>query len=122
MKVITFTTELIDRLMVGAKTMTRRRRPLSKNGNVINRYKPGDICMVKANRFKPETYGYIRIIDVYAQPLTAISEHEAIMEGFNNRTEFLTMWKRLHGHYSGAIPIVTVILFAYYSTLEEVPK
>jgi len=96
MKTITFTKELIPLIQSGRKTQTRRK--ISYNimtrgeglykKTPIRRLEPGDICVIKNSRFKPDTFGYIKIIEVQQQRLDEITEWDAKREGFDNPQEY----------------------------------
>lgn len=106
MKTITFTKELIPLIQSGQKTQTRRKISYTgktagfitglKASNPIHRYKKGDICIIKNSRFKPETFGFIEILNVSLTPIGFISEDDAKAEGFNSTGEFLTAWASIN--------------------------
>jgi len=102
-KVITFRKELIALIQSGQKTQTRRIISFIKVKEpgynqvdlsivfdhktkaylrMIKRYKVGDICQIKNSRFKPETFGFIEILDVVAQTIGCINQEDAKAEGF----------------------------------------
>ncbi len=105
MKVITFTKELIPLIQSGQKTQTRRliryrAHPQMKQGIVefrpVESYKMGDICIIKNNRFKTETFGYIKILLVTKEAVGRISESDAKAEGFESASEFLQAFMEIN--------------------------
>jgi hypothetical protein len=101
MKVITFTKELLPKVLDGTKTVTRRVTTYSKSYNPmpVRRYKAGDICAVKATRFSKEVLGYIIIEHViYTRPVELINNDssEFVKEGFADSFEFWATWAKLH--------------------------
>lgn len=112
MKTMTFQLDAIHKIHQGQKTETRRLTSFTKYGNILHRYSPGDICMIKTSRFDKEHYGYIQILDVkYDQELFPMPWYSVKKEGFNNLHEFQQTWEKLHP--DGINQRVNIISFAF---------
>ena len=85
-----FKRELLDLVISGKKTQTRRRHK--------NPLKEGRIYAVKRNWLEA-TGEYIRITKVYPQKLGDVSEEEAIKEGFSGLDKFREAWIRINGNW-----------------------
>jgi len=92
-----FKKDLLEMVLSGAKTQTRR---LHKN--VL---KVGRIYSVKRNWFNC-TGDYIRIVRVYRQKLGDVSEEEAVKEGFSSLEEFQKAWIRINGIWDPEMEVV----------------
>jgi hypothetical protein len=111
-----FATEnAIKHIMSGRKTQTRRRikdgewrwvvlAPVetytvyyyNADKKKSIRYQSGKTYAVQPGRGK-KAVGRIRITSIWKEPVNAISEADAIAEGFASRDEFLDVWKGLYG-------------------------
>jgi len=96
-----FKRELLDLVISGKKTQTRR---LHKN-----LLKEKQKYVIKKNWYE-NTEHYIRITKVYSQKLGDVSEEEARKEGFSSREEFRDAWIRINGSWDSDI-VVTVYEF-----------
>jgi len=85
-----FKKDLLDLVLSGRKTQTRRRHK--------NPLKEGRIYAVKRNWLEA-TGEYIRITKVYPQKLGDVSEEEAIKEGFSGLDKFREAWIRINGNW-----------------------
>ena len=96
-----FKKDLLEMVLSGRKTQTRRRHK--------NPLRKGSIYAVKRNWL--ETTGeYIRITKVYPQKLSDVSEEEARKEGFSGLDKFRDAWIRINGSWDPDM-VVTVYEF-----------
>jgi hypothetical protein len=96
-----FKKDLLDMVISGAKTQTRRRHK--------HTLRKDRIYAVKRNWL--ETTGdYIQIKKVYPQKLGDVSEEEAHKEGFSGLDEFREAWIRINGSWDPEM-VVTVYEF-----------
>lgn len=86
-----FRPELIDKILSGKKTETRR--PV-KDGKPC-RYEQGRTYSLQSARGKPGV-GRIRVREVRRERLGEIDEDGAQREGFESRKEFFDYWKKLY--------------------------
>ena len=96
-----FKRELLDLVIQGKKTQTRRRHK--------NLLKEKQKYVIKKNWYK-NTEHYIRITKVYSQKLGDVSEEEAHKEGFSSIEEFRDAWIKINGSWDSDI-VVTVYEF-----------
>jgi hypothetical protein len=96
-----FKRELLDLVISGKKTQTRR---LHKN-----LLKEKQKYVIKRNWYKNTEY-YIQIKKVYPQRLGDDSEEDAHKEGFGSLEEFRDAWIRINGVWDPEI-VVTVYKF-----------
>jgi len=96
-----FKRELLDLVVAGKKTQTRRlhKNPLKEKQKYV----------IKKNWYE-NTEHYIRITKVYPQKLCDVSEEEARKEGFSSLEEFRDAWIRINGSWEPEM-IVTVYEF-----------
>jgi hypothetical protein len=88
-----FRPELVDKILAGSKTVTRRRLPRSDKPR--KRYREGQTYAVQPGRGKHHV-GHIRVSGVRIKPLHHVkSDFRA--EGFGSLDEFADYWKHLHG-------------------------
>jgi hypothetical protein len=81
-----FRKDLIDKILVGTKTMTSRGKRLCKVGDVTN---------LMANKdYSKVTGKYIKITSVYRKALGEFTDEDARKEGFKNIAEFKEYWKK----------------------------
>lgn len=101
-----FRPELVDRILAGAKTQTRRvvrpDRPC--------RYRPGRTYAVQPGRTR-RGVARIRITAVRAERLSRITAADARAEGFDSIPAFFEYWDHLHGPSSNRPIDVWVISF-----------
>ena len=84
-----FSPELVEKVMGGKKTVTRRRLPV--------RYQPGKVYAVQPGRGKRHV-GHIKVRRVEEQRLSMVMKWgEARREGFRRRGDFINYWEKLHG-------------------------
>ena len=91
---VIFRPELVDKILAGGKTVTRRRLPRRDEPRM--RYREGQTYALQPGRGKPHV-GHIVIRQVRFECLGNISVFEAQREGFLNVGEFLFYWEQLHG-------------------------
>jgi len=96
-----FKRELLDLVISGKKTQTRRRHK--------NPLKEKQKYVIKRNWYK-NTEQYIQITKVYPQKLGDVSEEEAKKEGFSSLDEFRDAWIRINGSWDPEM-VVTVYEF-----------
>jgi len=102
-----FKRELLDLVISGRKTQTRRRHK--------NLLKEKQKYVVKRNLYKNTEY-YIQIKKVYPQKLGDVSEEEARKEGFSGLNEFRDAWIRINGSWDPEMDVVV-----YEFELKEPP-
>lgn len=86
---ITFSHFLVEDILSGRKTQTRR---LGKK-----RWNVGSIHKVTRDRFNPNAvFGKVRILDVRQERIGDITEEDARAEGFDNRKTFLRIFQGLN--------------------------
>jgi hypothetical protein len=92
-----FKRELLDLVLSGVKTQTRRlhRRVLRE----------GRIYALKRNWIE-STGKYIKITRVARQRLRDVSEEEAVKEGFSSIEEFQKVWIRINGSWDPEMEVV----------------
>ena len=96
-----FNKDLLEMVLSGRKTQTRRRHK--------HLLKEKQKYVVKRNWYKNTEY-YIQIKKVYPQKLGDVSEEEAIKEGFSGLDEFRDVWIRINGSWDPEM-VVTVYEF-----------
>ena len=96
-----FKKDLLEMVLSGAKTQTRRRHK--------NPLKEKQKYVVKRNWYN-NTENYILIKKVYPQKLGDISEEEAKKEGFSDLDKFRDAWIRINGSWDPNM-VVTVYEF-----------
>ena len=96
-----FKKDLIDLVVSGRKTQTRRlhKNPLKEKQKYV----------IKRNWYN-NTEHYIQIKKVYPQKLGDVSEEEARKEGFSGLDEFRDAWIRINGSWDPDM-VVTVYEF-----------
>lgn len=86
---ITFSHFLVEDILSGRKTQTRR---LGKK-----RWNVGSIHKVTRDRFNPKAiFGKVRILDVRQERIGDITEEDARAEGFDDRKTFLRIFHGLN--------------------------
>jgi hypothetical protein len=104
---VNFKPELVEKILAGEKTQTRRL--MSDNPN-SPWYRDG--CRLKINhayalcpgRGKDQV-GKIVVLHTAEKLLGAIRHHEAVMEGFGSVAEFQAYWERMHGSFDPNEPV-----------------
>jgi hypothetical protein len=96
-----FNKDLLEMVLSGRKTQTRRRHkhPLKEKQKYV----------VKRNWYK-NTEQYIQIKKVYPQKLGDVTQEEARKEGFSGLDEFREAWIRINGSWDPDM-VVTVYEF-----------
>ena len=92
-----FRPELIQRILDGDKTVTRRR--LTHTGGRRIAYRVGKTYAIQPGRGKKHV-GHILVRHMDEQPLGMVTPREAKREGFESVAEFDGYWKMLHGEYN----------------------
>jgi len=82
--------------------------------NARTMYKVGKSYAVQPNRGK-KSVARIVITDIRREPVRAISEGDAIYEGFQSREDFLETWRNIHGQDADIDHDVWVIEFELQS-------
>lgn len=82
-----FKKQMADLVLAGKKTQTRR---LS-----MPRHKVGSIQPVQCG-YRDKAQGHIRIKRVWRERIWRITEHEARLEGFRSRDEFMEYFKGIN--------------------------
>ncbi len=89
-----FAADMVDEILAGRKTVTRRQYK-----GVECRYVPGRTYAVQPGRGKAEV-ARIRIVDVDLQVLGHIDNNDAKREGFPDKGAFMSYWRHLyHGQF-----------------------
>ena len=90
MKGITFTARMIDAILAGAKTETRR---VSLGDRRV-----GERLWIKRGRFgrRVDSPCEIEITGIVKMPLRAIGYNGALLEGFAGEEDFRKYWDKLH--------------------------
>lgn len=88
-----FRPELVERILAGEKTETRR---VVKEGETECRYEPARDYAVQPGR-RRRSVGRIAITEVGREKLGEITHEGAQREGFSSVRAFLDYWRRLHG-------------------------
>lgn len=96
-----FSPEMVEKVMDGSKVVTRRRLP--------TRYQAGKMYAVQPGRGKRHV-GHIEVLGVNTESLWSITEEDARLEGFANRSDFKRYWKLLHGTWK---PLTEVARIAF---------
>jgi len=88
---VIFREEMVDQIVSGVKTQTRRRSKIT--------YKEGRVYQIKLNWFK-KTEHHIRILKVFQQRLGDVSHEEARKEGFSSVEGFQAKWVEIYGSWN----------------------
>jgi len=96
-----FKKDLLDMVLSGRKTQTRRRHK--------NPLKEDKIYAIKRSWYE-STGNYIRITKIYSQKLGDVTPEEAEKEGFRSVEQFTRAWTRINGDWNPD-EIVTVYEF-----------
>lgn len=104
---------LVDRIVAGTKTMTRR-RGVHRDGRPL-RYAPGNAYALQPGRGKRHV-GHLMIEAAYNEPLGFLTRADARAEGFASIETFRAYWIELHGAYDPG-EIVAVYAFRYAGRL-----
>ena len=104
-----FGPELIEKVLLGAKTVPRRRS---------SRYRVGKVYSVQPGRGKKHV-GHIEILSANKEPLLTVTRSgEPKKEGFKGYGYFFGYWRELHGSVD-YYEIVTRIAFRLAPSCEE---
>lgn len=91
---------LIEQILAGRKTVTRRPmvdgRPPRYRAGMVYGIQPG---MARASVAR------IRVLAVTGQHLGAITDQDAVLEGFPDRAAFVDYWLRLYGAWDEQAPV-----------------
>lgn len=104
-----FKKEHIEMIKKGKKTVTRRiwKRNMVKRGNV---YMANTEMFVK----REDCTCFIKVTDVFHQPLWHMRDIDAEHEGYDNMREFREVWEEINGEGSwDPKQTVTVVEFEY---------
>lgn len=106
---ILFKDRHIDAIRNGTKTATRR-----DWADNYARPSPGDIRMAVTEMFTPEEECdcFIRVTDVYQQPLGEMTEEDAQKEGGYEMADFIEAWEEINGEWDPDLE-VDVVEFEY---------
>ena len=91
-----FKPDMVEEILSGKKTVTRRR--LYDYKNRLVRYKVGRVYAVQPGRSQPHV-AHILIWSIEYKPLGTLTDAEARDEGFYHETAFWQYWRRLYGDY-----------------------
>jgi hypothetical protein len=83
---------LIDRILAGHKTVTRR----PWKGALTPPYEPGKVYGIQPGMARPSV-ARIKVLNVAFQQLGQIDDVDAIREGFADRAAFRAYWRGLYG-------------------------
>ena len=104
-----FGTEMVEKILEGSKTETRRWHDPSKPCRYSPGGGPGGSYAVQPGRGK-HAVARIRVVEVGLEPLGMIDEEAARREGFAGVEEFRGYWRGLHGWWNPSV-FVWVIRF-----------
>ena len=96
----------VSQILAGNKTVTRRMP--GKRVPAVE----GKVHRLKIDRTE-KAYGLILINSVTIEPLSNVTDDEAIKEGFNNRRHYLNYFKHLNGDVDEENQLVWRISFEY---------
>jgi hypothetical protein len=105
-----FRPELVDKILAGSKTVTRRRlkhrdgRPI---GATPFRYQVGMTYAIQPGRGKAHV-GHILVRDVVVEPLKHMTVADCQAEGFKKASAFLDYWESLHGEADLDEPVAVI--------------
>ena len=101
---ILFKPEHVDMILSGRKTQTRRiwKKP---------RAKVGAVHLAKTKMLSREYFAKLRILDVYREFPSDISDDDARAEGYDDASAYLTAFRRIN-HLS-AVPDKTVFVVKF---------
>jgi len=102
-----FKKELVEKILKGEKTQTRR-----LNG----KYKVGNIYAVCTRWYSPAV-AWIKITGKRTERLGDISLEDVKKEGFNSLEEFKAFWIKIHGHWDDDL-----IVYVYDFELVSKPQ
>lgn len=92
-----FASEMVDAILAGRKTVTRRR--LTHRSGGLVRYRVGGTYAIQPGRGKPHV-GHIYVTQVHTEELKDISPEQARCEGFSDIAGFMAYWLHLYGTWS----------------------
>ena len=92
-----FTGPMLDAVLAGTKTVTRRR---ADGPATACHYEPGKTYAIQPGRGE-HAVARLEVVAASHERLGAITSAEARAEGFPGRDEFFAYWRRLHGYLDG---------------------
>ena len=99
-----FKPELCAKVLDGTKTVTRR--PVGQRREC--QYQGGRGYAVCPGRGKHQL-GRMVVLDVRTEPVGAITDAEAVLEGFADRDEFVAYWRKLYrGQWDPDLPVFRI--------------
>ncbi len=98
-----FKKEHKDMILNGTKTATRRawKRPMVKVGNIYQ---------AKLEMLSKEYFAKIKVKELYEQELGAMTDEDAIKEGYEDVESFREIWIKINGWWNNDA-IISVIEF-----------
>ena len=106
-----FKPDLVEKILVGEKTQTRRPRhgdnPTGERGGWIDepcRYKVGKTYAVQPGRGK-KAVGRIRVLRVTPEAMCDMTEDDVRAEGFESRQAFVNRWLEMYGEGNWLDPV-----------------
>ena len=94
-----FGKDMVEKVLSGAKTVTRRRLPV--------RYQVGRVYAVQPGRGKRHV-GHIRVLGMNEECLGGISYRSAQAEGFESPSAFSAYWIALRGGWNPAEVVMRI--------------
>jgi hypothetical protein len=95
---VIFKPELVEKILAGEKTETRRLVKYENGREVPCRYEKGKYYALQPGRTKPGIRGVkLKILAVDREHLGQMEHRKALREGFSGTGEFFRYWERLHG-------------------------
>lgn len=106
-----FTADLVEKILAGEKTQTRRPRsgsnPTGERGGWLDepcRYKPGRTYAVQPGRGK-KAVARIHVLSVKPEALCDMTDEDVRAEGFAARDAFVAKWLSIYGHGNWLDPV-----------------
>lgn len=94
---ILFKHEHVPMILAGTKTQTRRTGKL--------RWEVGAIRQAKTSYNKDSEFAKLQIKSIRQEPLGAISEADAIAEGYSSIKEYKVVFERIYGFWDDNLPV-----------------
>jgi hypothetical protein len=115
---VIFKPELVEKILAGEKTETRRPVKYDADGRVVPcRYTVGKDYAVQPGRTKPGIPGLrLKVLSVVREHLGQMDHRKALLEGFSGTDEFFRYWERLHGRAVPDLQAVWAIRFELVET------
>ncbi len=108
---------LIERILIGEKTVTRR--PIPPGSPKACRYESGHVYAIQPGMARPAV-ARVEVLRVNTEPLGSIDDDDAVREGFANRAQFVAYWRDLYGGTFDADALVRRIEFRVTEVLAMV--